>query len=51
LIVHLFKRRTTGSTPINFTLHWKVEGQGLKKQQGKLNKTGDYLVFDFQYKP
>jgi len=49
--VRLFKRRTTGSTPIHFTLQWKVEGQGFKKQQGKLNKTGNYLVFDFQYKP
>jgi hypothetical protein len=48
--VRLFKRRTTGSTPIHFTLQLKVEGQGFKKQQGKLNKTGNYLVFDFQYK-
>jgi hypothetical protein len=51
LVVRLFKRRTTGSTPINFTLHWKVEGQGLIKQQGKLNKTEDALPFYFEYQP
>ena len=51
LTVRLFQRRTTGSTPINFTLHWKVEGQGLIKQQGKLNKTGDKSVFYFEYQP
>lgn len=51
LIVHLFKRRTTGSTPIHFTLQWKVEGQGFKKQQGKLNKTGNALEFYFEYQP
>jgi hypothetical protein len=51
LVVSLFKRRTAGSTPINFTLHWKVEGQGLIKQQGKLNKTGNALEFYFEYQP
>jgi len=51
LTVRLFQRRTTGSTPINFTLHWKVEGQGLIKQHGKLNKTGDKSVFYFEYQP
>ena len=51
LAVRLFKRRTTGAAPINFTIHWKVEDQSLIKQQGKLNKTGDSLEFYFEYKP
>jgi hypothetical protein len=49
LVVRLYERRTTGSVPINFTLHWKVEGQRIIEKHGTLNKTGDQLKFYFTY--
>ena len=49
LLVRLHERQTTGSATINFTLHWKVEGQSIIVKHGTLNRKGNFLEYEYEY--